>query len=136
MTDLLLKMRDVRLLRYLLASIGALAVDVGVFLMLLSANAQAAIASAIGYSAGIIAHWILSSRTVFTDTVAQRGAGRTKQKALFVVSALAGLALTTAIVGGADMLAFDPRPAKLLAIVASFALTWWLRSRVVFRAGD
>lgn len=133
MTGIFHKLRDVRLLRYLLASIGALAVDVGCFLMLLAAGMLAAPASAIGYSAGILAHWLLSSRTVFTDTVAQRGQERTKQKALFVMSALAGLALTTMIVGTADYWAFDPRPAKLVAIAASFTLTWLLRSRVVFK---
>ncbi len=136
MTALLLKMRDIRLLRYLLASVGALAVDVGCFLILLSMGTLAALASAIGYSAGILAHWILSSRTVFTDTVAERGHKRTKQKALFVISALLGLALTTAIVGAADFYAIDPRLAKLVAIAASFTMTWLLRSRVVFRAAS
>lgn len=134
MTATLNKLRDIRLLRYLLASVGALAVDVGCFLILLSAGTLAALASAIGYSAGILAHWLLSSRTVFTDTVAERGLARTKQKALFVISALVGLAVTTLIVGAADYLSFDPRPAKLLAIIASFTITWWLRSRVVFRS--
>lgn len=127
------RLRDIRLLRYLLASVGALAVDVGLFLVLLSAGMLAAVASAAGYSAGILAHWLLSSRTVFTDTVAQRGRERTKQKALFVISAFAGLAVTTAIVGAADYMAFDPRPAKLVAIALSFSVTWLLRSRVVFR---
>lgn len=136
MTVLLHKFRDIRLLRYLLASVGALAVDVGCFLILLSSGMAAAIASAVGYSAGILAHWLLSSRTVFSDTVAERGRERTKQKALFVISALAGLAVTTLIVGAADYLAFDPRPAKLLAIIVSFALTWLLRSRIVFRSAD
>ncbi len=127
------RLRDIRLLRYLLASVGALAVDVGCFLLLLAGNTPAVLASAFGYSAGILAHWMLSSRTVFTDGVAERGLPRTKQKALFVISALAGLAVTTAIVGIADHLTFDPRPAKLVAIGASFTLTWLLRSRIVFR---
>ena len=127
------RLRDIRLLRYLMASVGALAVDVGCFLLLLASNVQAATASAIGYSAGILAHWLLSSRTVFTDSVADRGPQRTKQKALFVISALAGLALTITIVGTADFLSFDPRPAKLIAVAASFTLTWLLRSRIVFR---
>ncbi|GAA4642455.1 hypothetical protein GCM10023115_05820 [Pontixanthobacter gangjinensis] len=134
MITYLLKLRDVRLLRYLMASVGALAVDVGCFLLLLSGGVQAAFASAIGYSAGIAAHWLLSSRAVFTDTVAERGHQRTRQKALFVLSALAGLALTTAIVGFADYVLFDPRPAKLVAIAASFTVTWLIRSRVVFRS--
>lgn len=133
--DILTKIRDVRLLRYLLASVGALAVDVGIFLVLLSMGILAAASSAVGYSAGILAHWILSSRAVFTDTVAERGRQRTKQKALFVVSALAGLLVTISIVGAAEWFTFDPRPAKLVAIIASFTLTWLLRSRVVFRAG-
>ena len=127
------RLRDIRLLRYLLASVGALAVDVGLFLVLLSAGMLAAVASAAGYSAGILAHWLLSSRTVFTDSVAERGRERTKQKALFVISAFAGLAVTTATIGAADYMAFDPRPAKLVAIVLSFSVTWLLRSRVVFR---
>lgn len=134
LTGLLIKLRNIRLARYLLASVGALGVDIACFLLLLAGDMHPALASAIGYSAGILAHWLLSSRTVFTDTVAQRGRERSKQKALFVISALAGLALTTTIVGLADLLAFDPRPAKLVAIIASFTLTWLLRSRIVFRA--
>ncbi len=133
MTALIDRLRDVRLLRYLLASVGALAVDLGCFLLLLASAVQPAIASAIGYSVGILAHWVLSSRTVFADGVALRGRARTRQKVLFVVSALTGLALTIAIVGGGDFAGIDPRLAKLVAIAASFTLTWWLRSRIVFR---
>src|SRR5690606_5433007 len=100
---LLARLRDVRLVRYLAASVGALAVDLGSFLALLALGALAAPAAAAGYSLGILAHWLLSSRVVFGDVVADRGARRTRQKALFVVSALAGLALTTAIVGLGDL---------------------------------
>jgi len=127
------RLRDMRFVRYILASVGALAVDMGSFLVLLSLGVMAAASSALSYSLGILAHWLLSSRTVFHDTVAERGAERTKQKAMFVVSALLGLAVTTAIVGGADMAGFDPRPAKLVAVIASFLLTWSLRSKIVFR---
>lgn len=129
----LTRLRDVRLVRYMLASVGALAVDMGSFLVLLSIGVIAAGASAISYSLGILAHWLLSSRTVFHDTVAAKGIERTKQKAMFVISALLGLAVTTAIVGGGDFAGLDPRLAKLVAIVASFALTWMLRSKLVFR---
>ncbi|WAT17074.1 GtrA family protein [Aurantiacibacter sp. MUD11] len=122
-----------RLLKYLFASVGALAVDVGVFLGLLTMGMWPAGASAIGYCMGIIAHWLMSSRAVFTDNVAERGMARTRQKALFVGSALAGLALTTGIVWAGDASGFDPRLAKLVAIAVSFMATWLLRSRVVFR---
>jgi putative flippase GtrA len=127
------RLSDVRLIRYFVASAGALAVDVSCFLALLALGTWPAAASAAGYSLGIGAHWLMSSRAVFADGVAARGAGRTRQKALFVGSALAGLSLTTAIVGFGDLAGFDPRLAKLAAIGASFTLGWLLRSRVVFR---
>lgn len=130
----LARLRDIRFLRYLLASIGALAVDMGSFLMLLSAGLAAAAASAVGYSLGILAHWMLSSRTVFFDTVAERGRARNAQKAGFVGSALLGLLLTTLIVGAGDAAGMDPRLAKLVAIAISFIATWLVRSRFVFRA--
>ena len=129
----LIKFVDVRLVRYALASVGALAVDMGSFLALLALSIPAAAASACGYALGIAAHWLLSSRAVFADSVAERGRERTRQKALFVGSAMIGLALTTAIVGLADLAGADPRLAKLAAIVVSFAVTWMLRNRLVFR---
>ncbi|RIV83643.1 GtrA family protein [Aurantiacibacter zhengii] len=133
MPAVFMRMIDTRLVRYLLASIGALAVDVGTFLALLSLGVWAAGASAIGYCLGIVAHWLLSSRAVFIGNVAERGAARTRQKALFVISALLGLGLTTAIVWAGDTSGIDPRLAKLVAIAVSFTATWILRSRVVFR---
>ena len=76
MSDLLIRLRDLRFIRYVLASVGALAVDVGLFLALLSTGMWAAGASAIGYCAGIIAHWLMSSRAVFVGNVAERGVQR------------------------------------------------------------
>lgn len=125
---------DVRLVRYLLASGGALAVDMGCFLALLTLGTWPASASAIGYGAGIVAHWLMSSRAVFADTVAERGLARTRQKAMFVISAFVGLALTTGIVWAGDAAGLDPRIAKLFAVAVSFTATWLLRSRIVFRS--
>lgn len=133
MPAVFMRMIDTRLVRYLLASVGALAVDMGTFLALLSLGMWAAGASAVGYCLGIGAHWLMSSRAVFVGNVAHGGMARTRQKALFVVSALVGLGLTTAIVWAGDASGFDPRLAKLLAIAVSFTATWLLRSRVVFR---
>jgi putative flippase GtrA len=130
----LTRFADFRVLRYGLASVGALAVDMGSFLVLLATGLPAWSASALGYTLGIFAHWLLSSRAVFADAVAARGPARTRQKALFVASALVGLALTTAVVGALDLGGTDPRLAKLAAIAVSFAATWLLRSRVVFRS--
>lgn len=132
--DLLIRLRDLRFIRYVLASVGALAVDMGCFLALLTTGMWAAGASAIAYGAGIVAHWLLSSRAVFVGSVAERGLERTRQKALFVASAMVGLALTTAIVWTGDSAGIDPRLAKLVAVAVSFAATWLLRSKIVFRA--
>jgi putative flippase GtrA len=122
-------------MRYVAVSVGALAADMAVFLMLLSAGLPSVAASAIGYSVGILAHWILSSRTVFQDRVSERGtAARTQQKAMFVMSALLGLLLTMAIVGAGTAVGVDPRLAKICAIGASFLLTFLLRSVVIFRS--
>lgn len=127
------RLGDVRLVRYLFASIGALAVDVACFLALLTAGMGATGASVLAYCAGIVAHWLMSSRAVFVDTVAARGNRRTRQKALFVSSALVGLLLTAAIVWLGDAMGIDPRIAKFFAIGVSFAATWLLRSTIVFR---
>ena len=136
MTNLLIKLRDVRFIRYVLASVGALAVDVACFLALLAAGVAAAPASALGYSLGIVAHWLMSSRAVFQDSVADHGPARTRQKALFVISALVGLGLTTVIVGAGAYAGLDPRIAKVAAIVISFTATWLLRRHIVFRSSN
>ena len=51
-------------------------------------------------------------------------------------SALVGLGVTTAIVGGGSALGIDPRLAKLAAIVVSFQTTYLLRRHIVFRAAE
>jgi putative flippase GtrA len=127
------QLRRVVLVRYLGASVIALGCDMTSFLALLELGAVPGVAAAIGYCVGIMVHWLISSRKVFADSVACSGAARTRQKALFVVSALIGLGVTTAIVAGGSILGLDPRLAKLIAIAVSFAVTWLLRDVVVFR---
>lgn len=131
--QLLRRLTDATLMRYVLASALALGFDMGTFLVALRAGVPAAAAAALGYSTGIVAHWLISSRAVFAQGVAARGAQRTWQKAMFVGSALLGLALTTAIVGTGAALGSDPQVSKLVAIVISFTVNWQLRARVVFR---
>lgn len=133
---MLRRLTEIVLLRYLAASGVALGVDLGSFLLLLQLEVPPAPAAAAGYSLGIVAHWLLSSRAVFTQGVADRGPERTRQKALFVMSALFGLALTTGIVGTGTSLGIDPRLAKLAAIAVSFTATWLLREKLIFRTPD
>ena len=125
---------DVRWLSYVAASVVALVTDGGLFLLLHAAGISPVDASAIGYIAGIGVHWMISSRIVFADGVAARGSDdRTRQKAMFIVSALVGLAITTGVVGIVNALGFDPRLGKLAAIIASFQPTYMLRRHIVFR---
>ena len=67
------RLRQIVLLRYAFASVGALAVDIGIFLALLPAGASPVVASVMGYGVGIMIHWILSIRMVFADHVAPGG---------------------------------------------------------------
>lgn len=117
--------------RYIMASALALAADLSLFMMLLEFGLEPIPASMAGYCAGLVVHWIVSSRLVFAEQ-AVRGPQRNRQKALFVVSTLIGLALTTLIVGTGSHFGLDPRLAKLIAVAISFQTTYLLRRSVVF----
>jgi len=121
-------------LRYVGASVVALAVDVGLFLVFLSAGLLAPAASATSYCVGIAVHWLISSRLVFAASAAPGGAERWRQKFMFLLSAGVGLTLTVAIVTYGAALGMDPRAAKMLAIIASFTTTYFVRRMIVFAA--
>lgn len=118
--------------RYVAASAVSLGVDLGLFSAAIASGAAAVPASILGYSAGILSHWLISSRFVFGDRVVGRGERRGGQQALFVASALAGLAVTTLVVGAGDLLGAPPLVSKLSAVVVGFQLTYFLRKKVVF----
>jgi len=118
--------------RYLAASILALGLDFGLFMAAVRLGIQPASAAAIGYIAGVGCHWMLSSRTVFVGQLAEVGAERRQQQALFFGSALVGLGMTAAIVGVASRLGAGPVLAKAIATVVSFQVTYMLRRKVVF----
>lgn len=133
MLGLLEKLRQDIFARYFVASAIALAIDTTSFLTLVAAGAAAGVAAALGYCIGIVAHWLITSRAVFAAAVAERGPARTRQKLLFVLSALAGLFLTTAIVSVGSALAVSLLLTKGVAVAASFTVTWLIRRWVVFR---
>jgi putative flippase GtrA len=118
--------------RYVGASVAALGVDFATFMMALSLGMPPALAAATGYMAGVVCHWLISSRLVFVGQVAVDNAGRRQQQALFFLSALVGLGITTGIVGIGSRYGLDPRLAKGMAIVVSFQATYVLRKKVVF----
>lgn len=119
--------------RYIAVSAAALVTDMGVFLVALNAGMDAVLAAALGYCCGIQLHWLLSSRFVFADGVRSPGRARFGQQTLFVASGLVGLMITSGVVAVGRELGFAAEFSKLVAVAASFAITWLLRAVVVFR---
>ena len=128
-----LKLWNDTFLRYFAASGIALGVDATCFFALAAMGARPGAAAAIGYCIGIATHWLISSRAVFADELAERGRERTRQKMLFVVSALAGLAVTTLIVSAGAAFGVPLAVTKGIAVAVSFTLTWIARRWIVFR---
>ncbi len=118
--------------RYVGASLVSLGIDFAVFMAALSLGVPPAIAAATGYIAGIFCNWAVSSRFVFAAQIAASASGKHQQQALFLLSALVGLGITTGIVGIGTRFGCDPRLAKVVAIVVSFQATYVLRKKVVF----
>jgi putative flippase GtrA len=118
-------------LRYVGASAIALGIDLAVFVASHAGGVSATSAAALGYSAGILAHWLLSSRLVFAGG-RRDGSDRVRQQGLFVLSAIVGLLITVAIVGLGSVIGVPALAAKLVAVAVSFQATYLLRSRIVF----
>ena len=125
-------MRRLVYVRYIVASAGALGLDMAVFMGALALGVNPVTAAAAGYLTGLVAHWFMSSRAVFVGQLADKGTQRWQQQGLFLGSALVGLAITMAIVGLGHALGADPRLAKLAAIAVSFQVTYILRRKIVF----
>ena len=119
--------------RYVGVSAVALAADMASLDRLLVVGWDHSVAAAVAYSVGIVVHWLLSTRFVFSAETAMPGSGeRDRQKLMFLGSAFVGLTLTTAIVGSGSALGIEPRIAKLFAIAASFFTVWLLRRLYIF----
>ena len=123
-----------RYLRYAGASAVALGCDLAAFGALVFAGMTAAPAAAIGYAAGIVVHWLVSTAFVFADRTAAVGTReRSTQRTAFVLSALFGLVVTWIVVAIATFLGAPALLAKLFAIAASFQSVWLVRRHFVFR---
>lgn len=120
------------LTRYLAASVIALAFDLAVFGMGISLSFDPALASAIGYSVGIVVHWLVSAQYVFIGK-RRDGAALQLQRALFAGSALVGLGITVGVVALASAGGAPAMAAKGAAVAISFFAVYALRKWGVFR---
>lgn len=128
------RLLDLHFIKYFIASVGALAVDMGSFLLLLNTPLQPGISAGIAYTFGIMAHWVLLSRSVFEDGTHQRGRARTKQKAAFLTTTWAGLGVTSGIVGLAGFLGANVIISKGIAVAISFVMNYLIRKKFIFTA--
>lgn len=129
-----MRLLELTFLRYIGASAAALAGDMALFNLFLIAGWAPAAAAAASYAAGIVIHWLISSRLVFVEGARTAGMDRVRQKGLFLGSAFVGLGLTVAIVWTGDRAGLDANVAKLAAIGVSFVATYVLRKTLVFAA--
>ncbi|KFG88453.1 GtrA-like protein precursor [Sphingobium herbicidovorans NBRC 16415] len=115
-------------IRYLLASLCALSGDMLLFLALLRMDVPPAAAAAVGYIGGLLLHWMISVRFVFTSTRRPTHG----QRLGFAVSAAVGLGITTGLVSALGVAGLAPALAKLLAIPVSFLTVYAIRKYGVF----
>lgn len=127
------RLTTITYMRYIGASVMALAVDILLFLTTLAAHVAPVPASVIGYSAGIAVHWLISTRFVFTDGRSKDAAPTRVRLLMFILSAGVGLAATSAIVALAQYLHADPKIGKLVAIGVSFQAVYLIRKYIIFR---
>lgn len=136
MIDLVRQLLSMRIVRYFFASACALCVDMSVFLLLLQTALFSGVSAAISFLMGTVVHWVILSRRVFEEHTARPGEGRAKQKALYLCSTFAGLAITTGIVTLGDLTGGNVIYFKGVAIVVSFFSIYFVRKHFVFRAGN
>lgn len=120
-------------LKYTAASAAALALDYGVYwLMAGQLGVGIGPAAALGYGAGMVLAYLLLSAGVFRGRwlAGRRGIEAT----LFLISGLAGLALTYVTATLVHQLAGGSlHAAKIAAVAVSFVTVYLIRKFVVFR---
>jgi len=121
------------MMRYGAVSAVALAVDMGLFLGLTGSGLGAVPSAVAGYAAGLVVHFVLSSRLVFD--AARTGKGRFRLIGEYVLSGIAGLLVTAATVAMlVEVAGLAPLPGKAAAVVLSFIVVFVIRRSIVFAA--
>lgn len=116
--------------RYGLVSLAALGLDVAVFGALVSGGMAAPVAGVIGYSAGLVLHFLLSCRVVFDRKAVAKSNPRLFGE--FALSGLLGIATTWIVISLATGAGATPAIAKVLAVGVSFFLVFAVRRGIVF----
>lgn len=126
-------LRELRLaLRYGAASGVALLLDVMTFLGLIDRGLAPALAAALGYALGLGVHYLLSRALVFGSS--RVGIERLREAGSFVLTGLAGLAMTASLVHLLAVGAALPVwLAKSVATGVSFVALYAMRRAAIFR---
>jgi putative flippase GtrA len=108
---------------YLAVSAAALVADVTIYRFALMVLPVAAAAAAVGFVFGVVAHYAVSSRVLFTDILKARGgAAEAPVLGQFFLAGFTGLIVTTSVVWVvADLGGYHPMVAKACAVAVSFA---------------
>lgn len=123
-----------RLARYGVASFAGTVVDLGGLALLVALDMAAGAAAGLSYALGTIVHWLVSSRFVFPDRLADAGFKRGGQQLLFVGSALLGIAITSLVISWGVAAGLHLAAAKGAAMLSSFLAVFMIRLTIVFRA--
>ncbi|MET1046255.1 MAG: GtrA family protein [Hyphomicrobium sp.] len=120
-----------QLSRYSAVSVVALATDIAIYSGLCELAVNAMAASIVGYAAGMLTHYLLSSIFVFDIAHAQKSASRRFVE--FSASGLLGLLLTATVIGVlTHHFAAPPIVAKAVAVIVSFFAVFLVRRSIVF----
>jgi putative flippase GtrA len=120
-----------QLSRYSIASAVALGVDFGVYIALCALTVKAPLAGIVGYAAGMLVHYILSSNLVFD--VAQSPKSASRRLTEFVFSGVFGLILTGSTIAVlTELFSIAPLAAKVFAVLVSFTAVFLIRRWFVF----
>ena len=120
-----------QLCRYTIVSALALFTDIVLYLHLIHFGIRPVLAGVVGYTIGIMLHFVLSCWKVFDATLTGKSSVRLFSE--FLLSGIVGLALTTTVIWIiTEIMKQDPVTAKMIAVGANFFAVFMLRRSVVF----
>jgi putative flippase GtrA len=109
----------------------ALFTDVLIYTDLVHSGIRAPLAGIVGYTIGMVVHFVLSCRYVFDTTLVRKSEGRLFSE--FVISGVMGLALTAIVIWIiTEILHQGAAVAKVTAVGVSFLAVFAFRRSVVF----